>query len=347
MKNLKVALIHDWLNGWRGGEKCLEVFCEIFPDADVYTLIYEPDKVRSSIGSHKIIPSFLNSFSWVRKKYRNFLPFFPFAIRRFSLEKYDLIISSSHCVAKGIKSSPHIKHFCYCFTPMRYLWGFQEEYFSNVSLFKKLIIKITFPFLKRFDLKTNSNVDVFIAISGHIQKRIKNCYQRDSIVLYPPVDTDFFEISDYERKSNFLVVSALVPYKNIELVIEVFNDLGWPLKIIGSGPDEYRLKKMAKNNIEFVGWTQDSSLKAAYQTSRALIFPGEEDFGIVPLEAQACGTGAAAEGPGVHHEGHLGGPRWRRRSDGVDGRRGARGFRGPAVARGHRGCTMLPTRSGP
>ena len=217
----------------------------------------------------------------------------PLAIRQFDLTGYDLIISSSHCVAKGVITPKKSLHISYCYTPMRYIWDMYEQYFGNSKIYVKIVMKILRPVLQKWDIKTSRNVDHFITISKYIQERIKRLYNRDSIVIYPPVNTDFFDfpaVDMPERKDYYLAVSAFAPYKRIDLIIETFNENGLPLKIVGSGQEEKRLKQMAKKNIEFLGWRNDEELKSYYQSCKALVFPGEEDFGIVPVEAQSCGS---------------------------------------------------------
>ncbi|MBU0952215.1 MAG: glycosyltransferase [Elusimicrobia bacterium] len=275
----------------RGGEKCLEVFCELFPEATLFSLVHVKGSLSPTIEKMKIITSFLQHFPDIENKYRNYLPLMPIAIGQFDLNGYDLIISSSHCVAKGVKVPERSLHISYCYTPMRYIWDLYDQYFGNSKLYVKIAMKILRPVLQWWDVNSSKRVDNFVAISQYIQERIKRHYNRDSIVIYPPVNTEFYTLSDkLEKKDYYLVVSAFAPYKRIDLAIETFNKIGLPLKIIGSGQEEKKLKKMANKNIEFLDWKNDDELKYYYQNCKALIFPGEEDFGIVPVEAQSCGT---------------------------------------------------------
>lgn len=285
---MRIAIIHDWLTGMRGGEKCLEVFCELFPDADIFTLIYNKGAVSPVIEKMDIRTSFLQKIPGIKSNYRNYLPLFPAAIESFNLKGYDFILSSSHCAAKGVKIPAEALHICYCYTPMRYAWLFFEEYFDKYNPLKKIAAKAMINYLRKWDLKTNADVDFFAAISDNVRLRIKNFYGRQAEVIYPPVDTEQFSLS---RKNNgyYLIVSALVPYKRVDIAIEAFNRLGKKLVVAGAGNCQDELKKTAKKNIEFIDWVGDKVLKSYYENSRALIFPGEEDFGIVPLEAQACG----------------------------------------------------------
>ncbi|MBI1883352.1 MAG: glycosyltransferase [Chlamydiae bacterium] len=290
---MSVAFVHDWLNGMRGGEKCLESLLDIFPQAPIFTLLCEPEKISEKIKKSQIRTSWIQKLPAWRLKYRYYLPLFPWAIRSLSLGHPSLVISVSHCAAKGVRLPRGARHVSYCLTPMRYLWGFYEEYFGKGPYhgLKRLGLNLVMNLLRRWDLKTVQNVNYFIAISNHVAERIQRFYKREAVVIYPPVDGEKFCYREKdERQDYFLIVSALVPYKKIELAIEVFNEGNCPLKVIGAGTELDRLKRMAKNHIEFLGWRSDEELRQYYAQAQALIFPGEEDFGITPLEAQACGT---------------------------------------------------------
>ena len=287
---LKVALLHDWLNGMRGGEKCLEALCELFPQSSIFTLFYEKGKPSQAIARHPIVTSFLQKFPNIFRNYRTYLPFFPKAVESFDLRGYDWVISTSHCVAKGAVKEEGSLHVSYCFTPMRYAWGFFDEYFGDKSPFSQRMIQFFLKRLRRWDLKTSNRVDHFVAISQHIKNRIAETYHRHADVIYPPVDTEFYTPNSQAQKEDFyLVVSALVPYKKIDLAVHAFNESGKKLLVIGDGPNKQSLQKIAKTNIRFLGWQSDEALRENYRKAKALIFPGEEDFGIVPLEMQACG----------------------------------------------------------
>jgi glycosyltransferase involved in cell wall biosynthesis len=285
----KVALIHDWLNGMRGGEKVLEVLLDIFPNADIFTLFLNKDKISDKIKSHKIFTSSLNRCKFVRNYYRYFLPLLPTAIEEFNLEDYDLIISNSHCVAKGIVPFPGSVHISYIFTPMRYVWDQYFIYFGKIFGIKKFIIKHQISKLRIWDVTSSSRVDNFIAISNFVKERIWKYYRRESCVIHPPVDIDFFKPSKNPKKKYFLTVSALVPYKNTRLLIETFNETGQKLIIVGKGPEEKKLKRIASKNIEFKKDVTNEELKSLYQNAKAFIFAGIEDFGISFVEAQSCG----------------------------------------------------------
>jgi glycosyltransferase involved in cell wall biosynthesis len=285
---MRVALVHDWLTGMRGGEKCLEVFCELFPDADVYTLVYLPDRVSPLIRSMKIYASWFNRLPGVKRYYRYGLPLFPRMVEGFALRDYDLILSSSHCVAKGILPNRAF-HVSYLHSPMRYVWDMHDSYFGpDASWAARAGMALCRGYLQRWDVRSARRVDDFIATSNHIAGKIKNLYGRQAVVIPPPVDTEKFYISDV-REPFYLIVSALVPYKNIQLAIDAFNKLGLRLTVAGEGPLRTLLETKAGPNIEFLGWVDDAKLAKLYASCQALIFPGEEDFGIVPLEAQASG----------------------------------------------------------
>ncbi|MDP8262016.1 MAG: glycosyltransferase [Candidatus Ancaeobacter aquaticus] len=293
---MKVALVHDWLNGMRGGEKVLEILCDIFPDAPIYTLFCDKDKLSQKLRERKIHTSILQKYPLVKRYYRYYLPLYPYAVKHIDVSEYDLIVSVSHCIAKAVKKRSDALHICYCNTPMRYVWGFADQYFGTGI--KRKIINSTLNKLQKWDYATSGNVDFYIANSYNIKKRIYRCYQREADkVIYPPCDTDYFSPSD-DSADYYLLVSALVPYKKIDIAVEAFNVLGYPLKIIGTGPEEQKLHKKAKSNITFLGWQSDEEVRDHYRKCKAFIFPGEEDFGIVPLEAQACGRPVIAYGQG-------------------------------------------------
>lgn len=296
---MKVAIIHDWLTGMRGGERCLEVFCELFPAADIYTLLYIKGKLSPVIEKMKIHSSFIQRLPFAKTKYRHYLPLFPYAVESFDLNEYDLVISSSHCIALGALTNPASCHICYCYTPMRYVWDMYSCYFgpSRIKGFKRMLIDFNINWLRIWDVTASFRVDYFASISNHVARRIFKYYRREAQVIYPPVNTEFFKPVD-EDEDFYLVVSALAPYKKIDIAIEAFNELGYPLMLIGDGQEEKKLKKMAKKNIKFLGWQPDNTLKNYYARCKAFIFPQEEDFGITPLEAQSAGRPVIAFGKG-------------------------------------------------
>ena len=296
---MKVALVHDWLTGMRGGEKVLEVFCELFPDAHLYTLLHNKGSLSNTIESMDIRTSFIQKLPLIKKKYRHLLPIFPTAIERFDLQGYDLVMSSSHCVAKGVKTGVNTLHICYCHTPMRYIWDLYDLYFSKqkANMITRFATSLVLDYLRKWDLASNKRVDKFVANSKYVSERIKRNYGRDSDLMYPPVDCSYFKPA-LSNENYYLMVSPLAPNKCVDLAIEAFNTIGLPLIIIGSGQEEKKLKKMAGKKIKFMGWQSDEIVREHYVNCKALIFPGVEDFGIVPLEAQACGKPVIAYGKG-------------------------------------------------
>jgi glycosyltransferase involved in cell wall biosynthesis len=286
----KVAIIHDWLNGMRGGEKVLEVMLELFPEADIYTLFLEAENISEKIRDHRIIPSSLNKYSFIRNHYKQFLPLFPAAVEAFDLTAYDLVISSSHCVARGIIPGPEAVHIAYIHSPMRYIWDQYYAYFGGTGGIKKFFIRQQVSRLRVWDVASSVRVDHFIANSNFVKKRIWRYYRREAAVIHPPVDTDFYRPADQPQRDYFLTVSALVPYKGNRLLIEAFNQSGDPLIIVGKGPEEKKLKKIAGKNIRFKKNLPAEELRELYQHAAAFVFAGVEDFGISFVEAQACGT---------------------------------------------------------
>ena len=296
---MKVAIVHDWLTGMRGGERVLEIFCQLYPDAVIHTLFYNPKKMSKVINRMDIRTSFLQNFPFSLKWYRKYLALFPLAVEQFDLREYDLVISSSHCVAKGVLTNPDTLHICYCYTPFRYGWDMYQEYFGKGKLncAEKVFVLPGINYLRMWDCVSSNRVDYFIAISNNVARRIQKHYRREATVIHPPVNTSFF-IPGGEQDEFFLVVSAFVPYKRVDLIVRAFNKLGLPLKIVGEGPLKKKLQREAKGNIEFPGDVPDSELCKLYQCCRALIFAGIEDFGLAPLEVQSAGRPVIAYGRG-------------------------------------------------
>lgn len=294
---MKIAFICDWLTGMRGGERCFEAVCELYPNTDIYTLVHFPGSVSETIESQNIHTSYIQRLPGNIKNFRRYLPLFPHAVRQFDLSGYDLVLSFSHCAAKGVKSPKNIPHICYCYTPMRYAWHMRSEYLSNLGYFKKWGAELLLGYLRNWDRRTSSGITHFIAISDYVQSRIKQAYNRDSTVIYPPVDCSRFAVSE-DDDGYYLIVSALVPYKRVDLAVQAFGKLGQKLVIVGNGPELNNLRAMASANVSFVENAGDKEVAQYMGKCRALIFPGEEDFGIVPLEAQACGKPVIAFGKG-------------------------------------------------
>jgi len=296
---MRVAIVHDWLTGMRGGEKVLEVLCDLWPDADLYTLLHVPGSVSPAIERRRIHTSFLQNLPGAAVRYRHYLPFFPLASRALRPRDCDLVFSTSHCVAKAAVAPPGAVHLSYVHTPMRYVWDMYDDYFGpgRAGLPVRAAMRLLRPWLRWWDARTAPRVDHFIANSEHVRERIQRHYGRDATVIHPPVDAERFAIAK-ETGDYYLVVSAFAPYKRIDVAIAAFARLGRPLKIVGSGQDEARLKRMAPSNVEFLGWRDSAELRDLYAGCRAFVFPGEEDFGITPLEAQASGRPVIAYGKG-------------------------------------------------
>ena len=304
----RVALVHDWLTGMRGGERCLEVLCELFPVAPLFTLLHVPGSVSSVIEDRPIVTSFVQHLPGATAGYRHYLPLFPLAIRRFDLSSYDLVVSMSHCVAKGARAAAGALHLCYCFSPMRYVWDLYDDYLGRGGLAMRLAMPPVATALRRWDRRT-AGVSHFVAISNHISDRIRRAYERPSEVIYPPVDVQRYEIAD-GHDDYYLVVGALVPYKRVDLAVAAATRLGRRLVVVGTGPEEARLRAIAGPTVSFLGWRSDAEVAELYARCRALVFTAVEDFGIVPLEAAAAGrpTIALAAGGALETMVGLGAP---------------------------------------
>jgi len=296
---MKVAIVHDFLNQYGGAERVIEVFNDLFPDAPVFTSIYVAGKLPQVFREMNVKTSFMQKFPFLDRHFKKYLIFYPKAIESFDLSGYDIILSSSSSFAKGAIKGKNACHICYCYAPMRYVWDY--NHYIEKENFSKPVLKIL-PYiirkLKKWDIKTINRVDYYIAISNHIKDSIKKCYNRDSTVIYPPVNVKNFKVSN-KVEDYFLIVSRLSAYKNIDLVIEAFNYLGLHLKIAGEGPHRKTLQSMVKNRkIEFLGRLNNEELVEVYSKCQAYIFPGKEDFGITPVEAQASGRPVIAYAEG-------------------------------------------------
>ena len=297
IKKPSICFIHDWLIDMRGGEKVLEAMVKLFPEAPIYTLFFKKENLSPTLQNHTIHATFLQYIPWISQFYRWLLPLFPIAIRSLDVRRFDVVISSSHCVAKAVRIRKDALHLCYCNTPMRYLWEFSDEYLGSFPKFVRRLAGLYFNWLRQWDRKTSRCVTAFIANSNNIARKIERYYGRQASVIYPPVSIPKNPKSKGENF--FLIVSALVPYKRVDLAIEAFNLLKKPLRIVGDGPLKTRLEKMVSDNhIVLEGWLTQEELLERYANARALIFPGEEDFGIVPLEAQTFGKPVIAFGKG-------------------------------------------------
>jgi len=297
----KIALIHYWLTNMRGGENVLAEFCKLFPDADIFTHAWNPEKVKEPFNSHKITESFIAHLPLARKKCQIYLPLMPSALSRLDLSGYDLILSSESGPCKGIRKPAGARHVCYCHTPMRYIWDMYEDYYRSAGIGGKIAMRLFKNYMRKYDLKSAENVDQFLANSNFVAERIKRIYGRDSIVVYPPVDTDYFvpEPGD-EPKGYYLFAGQLISYKRPELALRACLKMHRKLVLVGDGPMRKVLEQEANGNpdIVFAGRADRKQLRKYYAEAKGLIFPGIEDFGIVPLESQSVGVPVIALGIG-------------------------------------------------
>jgi len=298
---MKVAIVHEWLVNYAGSEKVLAEMIGLYPEADIFSIIdFLSDREKRLLLNKGIKTSFIQHLPMAKAGYRNYLPIMPIAIKRFDLSRYDLVISSSHAIAKGIKKDPEQLHICYCHTPMRYIWDLQSEYLNDKMLGsgpKGIMVRTLLNYLRKWDTSTSKDVDYFISNSYYIRERIKRIYKRDAEVIYPPVDIASFKISD-KRDTFFITVSRMVPYKRVDLIVRAFAMTGLPLIVVGDGPELRKIKRLARRNIEFMGFLRDDILRIYLQRARAFVYAAEEDFGIAPVEAQACGIPVIAFGKG-------------------------------------------------
>lgn len=291
---MRAAIVHYWLLNWRGGEKVVESLCRLLPDADIFTLFYDPSAVSAEIRRHKVTASFLNP---LRHQYRNLLPLMPLALEQFDLRDYDLVISSESGPAKGVLTSSGARHICYCHTPMRYIWDLYPAYLKEWSSgLKRALLAPLSNYLRLWDFASAARVDEFLANSENVRRRIRRAWRRDSLVVYPPAAVENFywrEPEDY-----YLIVSELVAYKRIDIAVRTFSRLKRPLVVVGDGPEYKHLQRMAGPDIEFCGRVPDDDLRELLARCRALVVPGEEDFGLAPVEAMASGKPVVALGRG-------------------------------------------------
>jgi glycosyltransferase involved in cell wall biosynthesis len=287
----------------RGGEKVLLSLARLFPEAPIHTLLHVKGSVAPELEAREIHTTFVQNLPGVARHYRNYLPLFPAAAASMDLSRYDLVISSSHCVAKGVKARKGALHLCYCHTPMRYVWDRYDDYFGpgRASMPVRAVIGAIAPRLRAWDVATASRVHRFIANSSYVAGRIRRYYGREAEVIHPPVDTEFFTPGDDRPGAYDLVVSALAPYKRLDLVLDAYRGTGRSVKIVGFGPEEKKLRAAAPREVELLGQVSDAALRDLYRGCRAVLMTGVEDFGIVPLEAMACGRPAIvfAEGGGA------------------------------------------------
>lgn len=294
---MKTAIVHDWLTNFGGAEKVLRKICDMFPDAPVYTVVYNKKKMGKYFGDRDIRTTYIQKMPFGVTKYNSYLPLLPGAVERLDLTEFDLVISSSTCCAKGVLTRADALHICYCATPMRYAWDFYFKYKNSCGRLKRTLIPLFMKKIRLWDAVSANRVDKFMANSKNVARRIKKHYRRESTVVYPFADTAFYtpgeKCGDY-----FLCVSRLVEYKRIDIAVRAFGALGLPLVIVGEGRELSRLKAIAAPNIKFTGRISDEETREYYRSCRAFVFPGEEDFGITPVEAQACGKPVIAYGRG-------------------------------------------------
>ncbi len=298
MSPLRVALVHDWLTGYRGGERVLHHLACRFPDADLFTLIHERGSVPLEIEQRSIRTSWLDRIPGRAQHYRKLLPLFPSAIRRFDLSGYDLVLSTSHAVAKSVRTPRGVAHVDYCFTPMRYVWDHADTYLGRGA--RRRLAAPLIERLRRFDVATSGEDSVtrFVAISTDVADRIRRHYRRSARVVPPPVDVSWIEPARSDPEDFYLLVGGFVPYKREDLVVEAFRRLGRRLVVAGDGPLRRRIERAAPRNVEFVGRVSDGRLAELYRSTRALLYPQHEDFGLVALEAQAAGRPVIGLGRG-------------------------------------------------
>lgn len=299
---MKVAIVCDWLVTYAGAERVLEQILEIYPDADVFAVVdFIPTAERDFIKNKAVTTTFIQKLPKAKTKYRSYLPLMPIAIEQLDVSTYDLIISSSHCVAKGILTGPNQIHVSYVHSPIRYAWDLQHQYLREAGLahgFKGALAKVILHYMRIWDLRTSNGIDYFIANSKFIAKRIWKCYRRKATVIYPPVDIDAFTFCD-KKEAYYMTASRMVPYKKIDIIVEAFSKMpDKKLVVIGMGPDFEKIKAKAGANVQMMGYQPNDILRKTMQKAKAFVFAAEEDFGIVPVEAQACGTPVIAYGKG-------------------------------------------------
>ncbi|MDP2924039.1 MAG: glycosyltransferase [Candidatus Omnitrophota bacterium] len=292
---MRVAIVHDYLNQYGGAERVLEALHELFPEAPIFTIVYDK-KVLPQYKNWDIRPSFVQKIPFAKQGYKNFIFFFPAAVKSFDLKGFDLVISNTHAWGKGVNLNGKTMHICYCLTPMRYIWDLYQDYLDHeyLSPFVRWLLPFWARRIRQWDIKTSKSVKYYIAISQTVARRIREYYRRESTVIYPPCDTDYFKPGAVGDRGYFLTVSRLKAYKRIDILVEAFNKLNLPLRIVGDGPQLRKLRQKAKRNIEFTGHLKDESLLDAYRGCKAFVFAGHEDFGLTMAEAQACGKPVVA-----------------------------------------------------
>ncbi|MDQ6595006.1 glycosyltransferase family 4 protein [Bacillus salipaludis] len=299
---MKIAIIHDWLVTYAGAEKVLEQMLEVFPEADLYSVVdFIEENQRDFIKNKNVKTTFIQNLPFARKKYRSYLPLMPLAIEQLDLSNYEIIISSSHAVAKGVITGPDQLHISYVHSPIRYAWDLQHQYLRESNLtsgVKGLLAKYFLHKIRNWDYRTSNGVDIFMSNSSFISRRIWKVYRRESRVLYPPVDVSNFTMKS-DKSDYYVTASRMVPYKKIDIIVEAFSKMpDKKLVVIGDGPDFNKIQRVAGQNVKLLGYQPFNVLKKHMQNAKAFVFAAEEDFGITPVEAQACGTPVIAYGKG-------------------------------------------------
>ncbi len=294
---MKIAIVHYWFVAQRGGEKVVEELCRLFPQADLFTHVLDPARLSPELATRSITTSFVNALPWAKRCYQYYLPLMPLALEQFDLRGYDLVISSESGPAKGVITDARTIHLCYCHTPMRYLWDMTHDYTAGSGPVKRALMAPALHYLRMWDRLSADRVDRFIANSANVARRIAKHYRRDSVVIHPPVDTEAFRIAD-QSDDFYLMVGQLVRYKRADLAVKAFTRMGRRLVILGEGEEMGALRKIAGPFVEFLGWQPFAAVRERYARCRALVFPGEEDFGLVPVEAMASGRPVIAYGRG-------------------------------------------------
>jgi glycosyltransferase involved in cell wall biosynthesis len=300
--NMRIAIVQDMMVGYTGAERVLEQMLVVFPNADIFSIVdFVPDSQRHFLQGKVPKTSFVQQLPFAKSKYRFYLPFMPLAVEQFDVSSYDLILSSSHAVAKGVLTGPDQLHICMCYSPIRYAWDLQHQYLNETKLirgFRSTLARVILHYMRLWDTRTSNGVDVFIAISKFIARRIKKTYGRDSILIYPPIDTESF-VQTGLKEDFYFTSSRLVPYKRIDLIVEAFSKMpNKRLIVIGAGPEMAKIQAKASSNVQLLGYQPFNVLREHLQKAKAFVFAAEEDFGIAPLEAQACGTPVIAFGKG-------------------------------------------------
>jgi glycosyltransferase involved in cell wall biosynthesis len=297
---VRVAIVHYWLVDRRGGERVVEALGELYPDADVFTNVYEPAPFAQTLARHRVRTTFVNRLPFARRMLEPYLPLMPLALEQLDLRGYDLVISSESGPAKGVIAPPDALHVCYCHSPMRYVWDLYPQYLGDAGAFTRLAMRPLMHYLRLWDQASAQRPDVIVANSQHTRRRVAKYWRREAHVIPPPVDIDRFTAlgGATPPRDYYLCAGQLMGYKRVDLVVDVFTRLQRPLVVAGTGPELASLRRRAGPNVTFLGWTPDDALARTIAGCRALVFPGEEDFGIVPVEAMAAGRPVIAYGQG-------------------------------------------------